>query len=302
MSQVNLSTEERIQLIQRPLWIPYPETDLVHEQLHDMMGYSLGADPPGMTLYGYKGAGKTALLKEFRASYPVDLEINPDADTIPVLYFIMPPTLKEEQLYEAILRGIGTSVNVQRGKSLRNHVLQNLLRVRARMVIADEIHNLLGGSDKQIIRLIKVLTTLSDELKEAQLKTFNVQIQGATAWVLVGTPKAITVLSVAPEFHRRFPPRRFPIWESGEDKNMRLFLAELEVTLKLSQPSKLSTTKFSEIIFAKCGGYRHNIIDLIQKCAIFALRTKREKIDEVLIGEYIEKYQWIPPATLDQAE
>jgi Bacterial TniB protein len=301
----NLSAEERIKLYKRPLWIPFGESDRINEQLEDMLGCYVGSNPAGMTLWGPKGAGKTTLLQRFSRRKNATVLPQQEYQTLPVVYCSVPAKLNLDELYNAIWMATQMpsreEVKPKRGISQHQALLERLIALRVQMVIVDEIHSLMSASDTQIRLMMQALSKLSDLLSEMQYQNQYLEGLTATSWVLAGTDKANNVIAYAPEFHRRFTPREFPIWQIDNPDDMDemgQFLADLEAELYLREESNLSDEEFLLFLYRICSGYRSNIVKLVIASAVYCLRQKKEKLTQKDIEVFIKKYRWKPPSEL----
>jgi Bacterial TniB protein len=296
-----LSTPERTRLLLSNLWIPYPVAEDILEELEEWLEYPQGnSDPPGMTLYGPTGAGKSWVAKEFRDRHPREAGIGEEAMSIPVLYFVSPAKATPDEVYRSMLMALGGPI----GKGdLKTMLLNRLVQAKTKVVIADEIHNALSVSSKRMAAQINAIKNLPDELNEKSV---------TVGFLLVGTRRALAVIQTAEELYRRFPPRHLALFASpqanskldgeGPGGGMRQFLADLEEAFPLREVSGLSSYEFALFVFGKCGGYRHNIANLLKSSARYALRKGKEQLSEDLVEAFIKEKFWKPPAQIQASD
>ena len=110
-----------------------------------------------------------------------------------------------------------------------------------------------------------------------------------------GTPDALRALKWDPQIERRFEPIRIPRW--GRNAETYGFLNSLETTLPLKKPSFLSEDPVADWLIAQSEGLTREIVHLVRRGAIQAIRKGRECIDLPLLKSL--KYT---PASVRRAE
>jgi hypothetical protein len=115
----------------------------------------------------------------------------------------MPSGPDERRLYASLLAEIGAPFHTaERIATLETltHVL--LQRLRVRLVVIDEVHNLLAGSQREQRRALNVLKTLANVLQAVV--------------VAVGTGDALLAIQTDAQVARRFEPLELPRWRESE--------------------------------------------------------------------------------------
>lgn len=145
-----------------------------------------------------------------------------------------------------------------------------------RMLLADEIQQVLTGPPVKQRIFLNVLKHLSNELQ--------ISIVGA------GTEDAFHVIASEPQLARRFMPMALPRWTPGEEY-LRL-LASFGSRLPLKRPSPLTDPTVSERIMALSEGTIGEIASLIAHAATEAIRSGHECIDAALL----DRLDWSAPS------
>ena len=273
---LSLSDDERIMRIRSPRWIGYTRATEILNELEDLLEHPKTNRMPNLLIVGETNNGKTEVLKKFLRKHPEDP--NPDGEhiIIPVLQIQSLPGPDEAQLYRAILDKINAQprrnekVDVHRAR-----VIQLLSDLDVKMLVLDEIHNLIVGPAKKQRHFLNVIKYLGNELR--------IPIVGA------GTKEAYHAVQIDPQISNRFEPITLPRWRMGDDY-IRL-LASFERALPLRRESNLADEAIATKLLAKTNGLLGELSRLLGKAAVAAIRQGRERIDEKLLKEV----RWTAP-------
>jgi hypothetical protein len=105
------------------------------------------------------------LAEKFRRLHPSSASQDGGHEVIPVLMVQMPPEATVSRLYTALLVALGTPVGLYGRTDGREALALRLLRtVGTRLLIIDEVHNLLGASARRQRELLSLLRFLGSEL------------------------------------------------------------------------------------------------------------------------------------------
>jgi hypothetical protein len=107
-----------------------------------------------------------------------------------------------------------------------------LQRMRARMVVFDEVHNLLAGSQREQRRALNVLKTLANVLQ--------------AVIVAVGTRDALLAIQTDAQVARRFEPLELPRW--SENDSFLAFVASLLKAIPVVRKNSVSARWRPEIL------------------------------------------------------
>ena len=146
----------------------------------------------------------------------------------------------------------------------------------ARLLVIDELHNLLSGTALQQRRLLNVLRWLGNELQ--------IPLVG------VGTPEALRAIRSDEQLVNRFEPFALPLWT--DDDEYRRLLSTLEAVLPLRKPSHLADPAMAGRILTAAEGVLGEIIAMIVRSAVVAVDSGTETIS----ARMIERASFIRPS------
>jgi GTPase SAR1 family protein len=121
---------------------------------------------PNLLIVGDTNAGKTMLANRFVQLHPA--ADNPDggAAIVPVLAIQAPPGPDENRFYNTILEALFAPYNPrERVAQKQVQVLRILKQIGVRMLIIDEVHNVLTGPVTKQRQFLNVLKYLGNDLQ-----------------------------------------------------------------------------------------------------------------------------------------
>lgn len=273
---LNLGDDQRIIQVKTPRWIGYPRAQQILGRLEDLLVHPQQARMPGMLLVGPTNNGKTRIIRQFVKNHPVD--DNPGGENIiaPVFSIQAPPSPSEAAFYTHILTTLfhrvpATSVNDKRTKAI------NVLRkIGVRVMIIDELHNILAGASVKQQQVLNMIKYLSNELE--------ICIVGC------GTGDLLRAVSVDSQVENRFTPALLPAWRM--DTTFRQLLASFEQVIPLKKPSLLHSSQLATQIHALSEGTIGEVSTLINMAAEHAIHTGTEQITADILRTcgYISPY------------
>lgn len=154
--------------------------------------------------------------------------------------------------------------------------LQLMRAVNMRLLVIDELHNILAARMEQQRIFLNLLRYLGNELM--------VPIVG------VGTKEALRAIQSDEQLANRFEPFTLPFWQ--EDDEYRRLLASLVISLPLRKPSPLTSPALSRKILRLSNGVLGEIVSLVNRAAIRAIETGTE----VITAELIDAVSGMSPA------
>jgi hypothetical protein len=227
---------------------------------------------PNLLLVGPTNNGKTMIVEKFRRSHPptpASATSRGVAD-FPVLKIQMPEGPDVPQFFGAVLEEMAFPHLLSDRGSKRKEAAVRLMRdTEVRMLIIDEVHNLLSGSRLQQRRLLNLLRWLGNELK--------------IPLVAVGTAEALHAIQSDDQLANRFEPIALPPWRSG--KEYQLLLKTLEAVLPLRCPSELAKPAIANKIVSASEGILGEVVSIVTRAAILAILTGQECISARLLDE-----------------
>lgn len=262
----------RIRRIRTDRWIGYARAEAALAALDDLLSFPKRTRMPNLLVVGPTNNGKTMIVEKFRRSHPAIEAIDaPDGvASLPVIKVQMPPGPDEGRLFGSIVEALGMPYPPRQRIAIRQDVAMRMLRgTGVRMLVIDELHNLLSGTAQQQRRLLNLLRWLGNELQ--------VPLVG------VGTVEALRAIRSDDQLANRFEPFPLPLWTDGEA--YRRLLGTLEAALPLRRPSSLAEGPLAAKILTASEGVLGEIIATVTRSAVLAVRSGAERITAGQIDE-----------------
>ena len=273
---LEMSDEERIYFIQKDKWIDYPLANKVLLKMQDIFNAPKSIRSRGMLLYGDSNNGKTAILKKFYRNFSKDEYIDEDGDLIhlmPIVYVISESSSDESVMFSKILSAMNVPVNhKEKVTKKKEEVIYNLGIMKTKLIIIDEIQNVLQGPYNKMTQLITSLKTLNNTT--------------AIPIILAGTQDAMSAISIDNQTKSRFKPLELPNWNN--DENFSRFITTIEAMLPLKKASNLyQNYELLTYLHELSNGCIGEVIDILKDASIYAIRTQSEKITKKEIKEIL---------------
>lgn len=193
-----------------------------------------------------------------------------DVGRTPVLKVQMPTGPDEPRFFGAILEQFGFPHMLTDRVAKRQEAAMRLMRETAvRLLIIDDVHNLLSGSRLYQRRLLNLLRWLGNELQ--------------IPLVAVGTAEALHAIQSDDQLANRFEPIGLPPWRDCEE--YRQLLSTLEAVLPLRRLSQLAKSALAEKIFSAAEGILGEVVSIVTRAAVRAVTSGSEAITATLIDE-----------------
>lgn len=263
------SATERINLLATQHWIGYPRAQAVVAKLEQLLAQPEAIRPANLLIIGPSNNGKSMIAERFRRLHPAHEVIEGSRQCIPVLAVQMPTTPSNRHFYSALLAALGSPVIVSSTDLREQHVLRMMRLVGVRLLIIDELHNLLSGSPRQQREFLNLLRFLGNELR--------------IPLACLGTREAYLAIRSDDQLENRFEPMLLPHW--NDDTDLARLLASFEASLPLRRPSGLSLPAMRTLILSKSEGTIGEMAALLMAAARFSLQHGCEAIDARSIQE-----------------
>lgn len=264
---ISRPVEERIWFARQDTWIGYARANEILGVMRDLVEQPQQRRRRGMLLAGRPNNGKSTILARFRDEYPVTTNDSGEA-VCPVVLMEMPPKADESLFWSQIL--IALSIPHRDNDPIlrkKNQAVAILSRVGCRVLVIDEVHNVLLGHAAQQRQLLAVVKSLVNEL-----------------WlpiIVAGTPDAIRAVGTDGQLSTRFKAFGLPRWELKME--FLQLLTSLESVLPLAEPSNLASREIAMKLFELSSGTIGGVVDALKDAATLALRERRERIDLTLL-------------------
>ena len=140
-----LPADERVQRLRADRWIGYPRAVEALNRLEALYAWPNKQRMPNLLLVGPTNNGKSMIVEKFRRTHPASADA--DQEHIPVLVVQMPSEPSVIRFYVALLAAMGAPLRPRpRLPEMEQLALALLRKVGVRMLVIDELHNVLAGN------------------------------------------------------------------------------------------------------------------------------------------------------------
>lgn len=267
-----LPSSERVHRIHADRWIGYPKAVDAVERLEMLFRWPRKQRMPNLLLVGPTNNGKSMIVERFRRQHPPVTE--PDRESIPVVCVQMPSEPSVLRFYTALLAALGAPLRPrQRLADVERLALSLLREVGVRMLVIDELHNVLAGRGETRREFLNLLRLLGNELR--------IPLVG------VGTREAYLAVRSDDQLENRFEPFVLPVWEVGNDT--RSLLATFAASFPLHSPSLIDSEDMARYLLARSEGTIGELARLLTAAAVAAVESGEERINHrtLTIADYV---------------
>ncbi|MEU6012003.1 TniB family NTP-binding protein [Streptomyces sp. NPDC047453] len=266
-----LPDAERLRYVRADRWIGYPRAAAALEQLETLLAWPSKQRMLNLLLIGPTNNGKSMIVEKFRRTHqPIS---HPDREEIPVLAVQMPSDPSVSRFYTALLAALGAPLRARyRLADLEQLVLGLLRAAGVRLLVIDELHNILGGPGDRRREFLNLLRYLGNELR--------IPLVG------VGTRDAYLAIRADDQLENRFAPLTLPRWETDADACS--LLASFAAAFPLRRPSPIATTEMADYLLTRSEGTIGELAHLLTDAAVAAIESGEEAINQrtLLLAPY----------------
>lgn len=267
-----LPAKERIAKLQGDFWVGYGRAEDAVNRLEDLLQRPRRIRMPNMLIIGPTNNGKTMIVEKFRRQHlPFGASGGGGRnDVVPVLMMQMPsdPTIK--RFYSSLITALGSpSTSYSSVVRFENIAIKLLGVVQTKILIIDEIHNLLAGNSQKQREFLNVLRFIGNQLQ--------------LSIVAVGTRDAYLAIRSDDQLENRFEPFILPLWQ--DDHEFLKLLGSFQQILPLQKPSNLQDPDIRRLILTRSGGTIGEISTLLMGAACEAIDSGKEYIDKELLEQ-----------------
>jgi type II secretory pathway predicted ATPase ExeA len=274
---LDLPVGERIRRIRSPRWIGYTRAKQILSQLEEVLTHPKTHRMPSLLVVGDTNAGKTMIANRFVQLHPACDNPDGEAAVVPVLLVQAPPGPDESRFYDGIFEALFAPYQPREPAAKKQFkVLKLLKQLDLRMLMIDEIHNIIAGAVSRQRQFLNVLKSLSNTLQ--------------IPLVAFGTHEALRVIQTDPQLANRFTPVPLPRWQMSQE--FLMLLASFERALPLRQPSRLIEAHLAQKLLVQSEGVLGELATLLTTAAIHAVKTEIEQIND----EVLAAIDWVPPS------
>lgn len=267
---VLLPSEERIKKLRDTFWVGYGRAEEILRELEDILTCPRKVRMPNALIVGPTNNGKSMIIEKFRRQHVSYGSQNKENEIVPIVCIQMPsnPTLK--RFYGMITHALGAPIaNYGVIARMERKALQLLEETQVKVLVIDEIHNILAGNTQQQREFLNVLRFLGNELR--------LSIAG------VGTKEAYFAIRSDEQLENRFSPFPLPLWQ--DDLDFMRLLDSFQKILPLQKPSNLLDVDVRRLILTQSEGKIGEIAKLLTQAACEAIRSGEECINYSTFGK-----------------
>ena len=155
-------------------------------------------------------------------------------------------------------------------------MLRILKQIGLRLLIIDEVHNVITGPVNKQRQFLNVLKYLGNDLQ--------IPLVG------LGTKEALRAIQADPQLANRFEPVALRRWQL--DQEFQMLLASFERALPLREPSRLADEHLARQLLMLSEGSLGELSTLLTIAAIYAIQSGAERIDETVLATL----DWVAPS------
>ena len=267
-----LPAVERIQRIRTDRWIGYPLAVEALNRLEALYTWPKKQRMPNLLLIGHTNNGKSMIIEKFRRTHPASSDV--DQEHIPVLVVQMPSEPSVTRFYVALLAAMGAPLRPRpRLPEIEQLALALLRKVNVRMLVIDELHNVLAGNRTNRREFLNLLRFLGNELR--------------ISLVGVGTREAYLAIRSDDQLENRFEPMMLPLWEINDDSCS--LLASFAASFPLRRHSPIATSDMARYLLSRSEGTIGELVHLLMAAAVAAVESGEESINNrtLSMADYI---------------
>ena len=276
-----LSDQERKSLLDTPRWLTYTRAKEIDTKLEWLYEHPRVIRMPNMLIIGRTNNGKTDLITRFASRHPPCENPEGENITVPVLVVQTPPKPTEAGFYLELVRPLLKRLPNGSADTKRAFVIDILKGIQLKVLVIDEMHNMLSGTAQSQHLFLNVIKYLTNELQ--------ISIIG------LGDQTLINAFSVNEQLQNRFEPEILPRWNRGSEFNR--LLSSFELLLPLRYPSRLVDPQLSMKLLSMCEGTIGELSNLLNAAARYAIDSGAEQINDVVL----EKCGYKPPSERKKA-
>ncbi len=270
-ARLELSDEERIEHVHGDRWIGYTRAKATLQRLEELYKFPSKQRMPNLLIIGPTNNGKSMIIEKFRRDHLwIAVRERSDHEEIPIVVVQTPSEPSVIRFYSMLVASLGAPIRPKARVAELEQVSLNLLRsVQAKILIIDELHNVLAGAIDVRREFLNLLRFLGNELR--------IPIVG------VGIKDAYLAIRSDDQLENRFEPILLPVWEEGDE--LLSLLASFAKVLPLKRPSNIANEEMARYILSRTEGTIGEITKLLTAATVVAIRSGEESINQRTLGQ-----------------
>lgn len=254
----------RIEAILSERWVAYPRAKHVLAVLEHLVFHPRMTRMPSLAIYGDSGMGKTMILQRFSSNHPPSFDPKAGVRQTPVLALQMIGRPSERRFFAQLLAAAGAPPSARCDiVDLEQTALRVLRAIGVKVLVLDEVHNILAGPQRDQRVILNLLRFISNELR--------------ISLVCFGIAEAREAISGDVQLARRIDEMRLDRWAANEE--FETLVALILRNLPLRNPSVLNARTLRRIL-QLTDGVSARIFRMLNELAIEAIETSAEEITD----------------------
>ncbi len=268
-------------LVPRPwkeTWVPYGRAFAILMSLKKLVSQEPSNRPQGVVLYGDTNNGKTMLARTFRDRINEEHAADTGADDkVPVVYVQTPPEGDINTLLWLLLRELNVPTPVSATATRRYAQLLHVLpQSGTKMLIFDEVHNVLAATRNGQEKFLQVLKFLSNELR--------------IPIMCIGTVEVLRAIQTNQQNGNRFEPISLGRWRYG--KPFITFANGLAKSMGIDHKEFFQDSDFTSSLHLMSEGLTGELRRILAHATSAAIEDDKDKFEPYMF----EQIDWVPPS------
>lgn len=268
------------------VWVPYARGEELLQTLHDIFNSPPSHRPECRLIYGDSNVGKTSIAIEF-ATRANGAAPNPKGGVnTPVLCVETPVNASLNLLYSLLLRPFNFPSVPRTFDDKVIIAFDRLPALGVKMIIVDEIHNVLCGKSDRQKEFLAGLKTLTNELR--------------VPIILIGTEPARTVIQVDQQLGNRFVPIHLSGWSVNQEYGV--FIKQVFQYWGLDARNLIAKKRGLDTIFYHTSGLTGETVSLARALARELERQRNVTLTREIEPEDDPSSGKLVPITIDDLQ
>lgn len=263
--------DRRIEEILSDRWVSYPRAKHALSILERLVSHPRTTRMPSLAIYGDSGMGKTMIMRRFRSDHPPGYISEAQVEQTPVLALQMTGKPSERRFYGQLLAATGMPRSPRADiVDLEQSTIRILRLIGVKVLVIDEVHNILSGPQREQRVLLNTLRFLSNEV--------------SMSLVYFGINDAREAIGGDVQLARRTDELTLSRWAADEE--FEALVASILRNLPLRNPSLLTARSLRRILHVT-EGVSARVFRMLNELAVEAITTGAEE----LTNEAIESWR-----------
>ncbi len=271
----NMTAEDNFDFLDQVFWVDYQAASYLMENFVSLLWKPKRAEMPNIFLVGEKSCGKSALIERFFNLHGIPFVDSKADGNRPIILAKFPNKITEKELYISLLESFYIPYDENgRTISLRNQAIHLMGEFKVKMLVIDDMQNLLNGTAKTKRTIMNAIKTFCDELQ--------------IPFIGVGDTECIKLLDYMDiKYRSRFNMVKLPQLEF--DTEFQHFLSRADKALPLNESSHLSELEVAQYIHRLTDGSVGKICQMLKDCAKQSIENGIDRITIDQISNYLSK-------------